>query len=135
SEPLAPFTMTACPAGSRTQWWSLCLGSARSTSSWPIQCCPHGDRDEGRARHDWSASYECPPKIMGDVPHDFGTACMADCLTKEKFMPERNVIGGMDRVGIMVLEDAFDAKPTYDPSDEATNRSQVSRGGAGPCAQ
>jgi len=60
---------------------------------------------------------------------------MAGCLTKEKFMPERNVIGGMDRVGIMVLEDAFDAKPTYDPSDEATNRSQVSRGGAGPCAQ
>ena len=28
-------------------------------------------------------------------------------------MPERNVIGGMDRVGIMVLEDAFDAKPTF----------------------
>jgi hypothetical protein len=32
----------------------------------------------------------------------------------------------MDRVGITVLEDAFDAKP-YDTSDEATNRSQGSK--------
>jgi hypothetical protein len=64
---------------------------------------------------------------MGDVPYDFGAAWMAGCLTKEKFMPERNVIGGMDRVGITVLEDVFDAKPMYDTSDEATNRSQVSK--------
>jgi len=28
-------------------------------------------------------------------------------------MPECNVIRGMDRAGITVLEDAFDAKPMY----------------------
>jgi hypothetical protein len=43
----------------------------------------------------------------------------------------------MDRVGITVLEDAVDAKPMYDTSDEATIRSQVSKAESvlGPCAR
>jgi hypothetical protein len=63
---------------------------------------------------------------VGDVLCDIDCGLNGQgCLTspEEEFMPERNVIRGMDHVGITVpdldaaarfFEEAFEAKPMYD---------------------